>query len=366
MSNRLVLEQFADVSSSNVPSTIVKRDASGNFSAGTITASLSGNATTATHANTADSATNATNATNAVTAASATTAANATHATNADNASYAVTAGGADTLDGMHWSTGNPNTGIKDYVDAVGDGVYDSGIINVNIPILNEVTISHGLGTTAVVISKMERQDSNHVWAVNVSTQLGGSNDAVYGGIIRVVDANTVKIAYDSSWGHGFGAAASHGPDSFSSSVNTGQLRVVVRKASSRSVSGGTTPSSVTHTTRTLVSLNNSNSSTVTDWIPVDLPAEFVGAKLAIIEVYASQCWLCIKGADDTAAVADLAIVNSEGYFKTMSTRLLSTGNNNFLTSSRTVNVQNGRFYYYYQNDGGNTTMRMYLRTVIE
>ncbi|HEX7999979.1 MAG TPA: tail fiber domain-containing protein [Pyrinomonadaceae bacterium] len=38
---------------SNTPDTIVKRDASGNFSAGTITASLSGNATTATTATTA-------------------------------------------------------------------------------------------------------------------------------------------------------------------------------------------------------------------------------------------------------------------------------------------------------------------------
>jgi hypothetical protein len=47
----------------NTASTIVKRDASGNFTAGTITATLNGNATTAT---TAVNATNATNATNAV------------------------------------------------------------------------------------------------------------------------------------------------------------------------------------------------------------------------------------------------------------------------------------------------------------
>lgn len=38
----------------NVANTIVLRDASGNFSAGTITASLSGNATTATTATTAN------------------------------------------------------------------------------------------------------------------------------------------------------------------------------------------------------------------------------------------------------------------------------------------------------------------------
>lgn len=45
--------------SSNTASAIVARDGSGNFSAGTITASLSGNATTATSATTATTATNA-------------------------------------------------------------------------------------------------------------------------------------------------------------------------------------------------------------------------------------------------------------------------------------------------------------------
>ncbi|HXK00695.1 MAG TPA: hypothetical protein VNF93_02275 [Buchnera sp. (in: enterobacteria)] len=51
----------------NTASTIVSRDSSGNFSAGTITASLSGNATTATSATTATTATTATNANNGAT-----------------------------------------------------------------------------------------------------------------------------------------------------------------------------------------------------------------------------------------------------------------------------------------------------------
>ena len=38
-----------NATSSNTPNTIVKRDSSGNFSAGTITASLSGNASTSTN-----------------------------------------------------------------------------------------------------------------------------------------------------------------------------------------------------------------------------------------------------------------------------------------------------------------------------
>jgi hypothetical protein len=53
-----------DATSANTASKVVARDASGNFSAGTITASLSGNATTATTATSATSATTATTATN--------------------------------------------------------------------------------------------------------------------------------------------------------------------------------------------------------------------------------------------------------------------------------------------------------------
>ena len=50
-----------NATNANTASTLVARDASGNFSAGTITASLSGNATTATSATTATTATTATN-----------------------------------------------------------------------------------------------------------------------------------------------------------------------------------------------------------------------------------------------------------------------------------------------------------------
>jgi hypothetical protein len=65
--------------SSNTPSTIVKRDASGNFSAGTITATLNGNATTADTATTATTAATATtaNAVSASAGASVVTAINA-------------------------------------------------------------------------------------------------------------------------------------------------------------------------------------------------------------------------------------------------------------------------------------------------
>jgi hypothetical protein len=51
----------SNATNSNTASTIVFRDGSGNFSAGTITASLSGNATSATSATSATTATNANN-----------------------------------------------------------------------------------------------------------------------------------------------------------------------------------------------------------------------------------------------------------------------------------------------------------------
>jgi hypothetical protein len=53
-----------DATSANTASKVVARDASGNFSAGTITANLNGNATTATSATSATSATTATTSTN--------------------------------------------------------------------------------------------------------------------------------------------------------------------------------------------------------------------------------------------------------------------------------------------------------------
>ena len=70
---------YVDATTTNTASKVVARDASGNFSAGTITASLAGNATTAS------------TATYATTAGSATTAVTATTATNSTNAAFSTT-----------------------------------------------------------------------------------------------------------------------------------------------------------------------------------------------------------------------------------------------------------------------------------
>ena len=70
---------------SNTASTLVKRDASGNFTAGTITAALTGNASTATQA---DSATYATTAGTALMASQADTATTATYVYGPQGLSY--------------------------------------------------------------------------------------------------------------------------------------------------------------------------------------------------------------------------------------------------------------------------------------
>ena len=73
---------YVDATTTNTASKVVARDASGNFAAGTITASLAGNATTAT---TAAYATTAGSATTAVTATTATFATNATYSSTQAN-----------------------------------------------------------------------------------------------------------------------------------------------------------------------------------------------------------------------------------------------------------------------------------------
>jgi|APGre2960657404_1045060.scaffolds.fasta_scaffold12645_3 hypothetical protein len=58
---KIIKDSTQTIATANTASTVVARDASGNFSAGTITAALSGNATSATSATTATTATTATN-----------------------------------------------------------------------------------------------------------------------------------------------------------------------------------------------------------------------------------------------------------------------------------------------------------------
>jgi len=127
----------SNATDANTPSTIVARDASGNFSAGTITANLTGTATTAT--NLADAA-NITTGTinsarlsgtynidisgNAATAGYAITAGIATYATNAGVATYADNAGIATYATSAGIATYATNAGVATYADNAGIATY--------------------------------------------------------------------------------------------------------------------------------------------------------------------------------------------------------------------------------------------------
>jgi hypothetical protein len=101
----------------NTASTIVLRDASGNFSAGTITATLSGNASTAT------------SATSATTASNATTAGGFTPSVSGGVASRIVVADGSGYINNTYFnSTDNSQaSGVTAVMVKAGDNYYRSG-----------------------------------------------------------------------------------------------------------------------------------------------------------------------------------------------------------------------------------------------
>jgi hypothetical protein len=111
-----------DATTTNTASKVVARDGSGNFSAGTITATLSGAASSATNATFASSATNASFATNATFASSATNASFASNSGNTNSVSNAL--GTSFTWTGVQNFTGNGNTGSS---AGVGMSAYSSG-----------------------------------------------------------------------------------------------------------------------------------------------------------------------------------------------------------------------------------------------
>jgi len=110
---------YSSATNSNVPSTIVFRDGSGNFSAGTITASLSGTATTATYAHQSGYAITsgfASTATYAYESGYGLTSGLATTATYAHQSGYAITSGSSNTsgfaTTAANLNVSNASTGI--------------------------------------------------------------------------------------------------------------------------------------------------------------------------------------------------------------------------------------------------------------
>jgi hypothetical protein len=182
--------------SANTASQVVARDASGNFSAGTITANLTGTASTASFATTAFNLSNAANITtgtinsarltgtynidisgNAATATYASTAGVATYASNAGIATYASNAGIATYADSAGIATvaqnvtGSPNitvssvnsTGIVTALSFSGSGSNLTGIVTQIIAGTN-ISINPTGGTGAVTVN------SNAITGVLIST----------------------------------------------------------------------------------------------------------------------------------------------------------------------------------------------------
>jgi hypothetical protein len=105
---------ISPISTTNLANSIVLRDASGNFSAGTITAALSGNATTATTATTAGTCTgNSATATKLATARTIALTGSVTGSANFDgsaNISITTTGGGGGASSAKAWVNFNGTT----------------------------------------------------------------------------------------------------------------------------------------------------------------------------------------------------------------------------------------------------------------
>jgi len=155
---------YSSATDSNVPSTIVFRDSSGNFSAGTITASLSGTATTATYAHqagyaitagTSSLATTATYAHQSGYAITSGSSATATTATYAHQAGYAVTSGFANTSANINIA--NATTNSAHYISftpvASGSGVALSTNTTVSFNPSTFILSTSGLAVTSTTVS---------------------------------------------------------------------------------------------------------------------------------------------------------------------------------------------------------------------
>jgi hypothetical protein len=159
----------------NTASAIVARDASGNFSAGTITAALSGNASTATSATTAGSITSQANSAT-ITAATANTAStivlrDASGNFSAGTISAALTGNVTGNVSGSSGSTtGNAAT--------VTNGFY--------------TTSSFNLGTTSIAVNRASATQS--LTGVNIDGSAGSATTATTATNVAGGAANQVHV----------------------------------------------------------------------------------------------------------------------------------------------------------------------------
>lgn len=225
-------QSIASVNSANA---IVARDASGNFSAGVITASLNGNATSATTATTATTATSATSATSANTA-------NALANNPADCAAglfaTAIDAAGnlgCSAIPNLSTTATSANTNNA-IVARDASGNFSAGTITANLSGNTSGTHTGGLNVTGGVGADGSGLKHKRVAACATANSAGSTCDVTVTWTTAFADTN-----YTPSCTLGFGTAAPSGKPSLIIQAKTASSVTVRVIATENGVAGGTT-----------------------------------------------------------------------------------------------------------------------------
>jgi hypothetical protein len=202
-----------DATSANTVSKVVARDASGNFSAGTITATLNGNASTATSATTAGSATTATTATNATNVAVTTSDTASAFKVPFANTTASTTGNYGLLQDSTATFTYNPNT------NTLVAGVFSGS--GASLTALNASNLSSGTVGTARLASGTANSTTylrgDQTWAavdanktvfglyensstISANYSITSGNNAISAGPITVNSGVTVTVPSGSVW----------------------------------------------------------------------------------------------------------------------------------------------------------------------
>jgi len=170
---------WTTAASANTASAIVQRDASGNFSAGTITAALSGNASTATSATSATSATTATTATNLAGGAAGTipyqSAAGTTVQLTAGTAGYILQANGAAA---PSWVVASTAAGVNNgtlTMNVSGTGLSGSQTFTANQSSAATFTVTSNATNLNTASTIVARDASGNFTAGTVTAALSGN-----------------------------------------------------------------------------------------------------------------------------------------------------------------------------------------------